>query len=79
MEWMAYDSLSPIGGERGDIQAAIVANTVAAFLGSKDSQFSAMDSFPWREKSEEEKLEFKPVSKEEAREFLKQVKADGNS
>jgi hypothetical protein len=28
-EWMAYDSLDPIGDERGDYQAGIIAATVA--------------------------------------------------
>lgn len=26
--WMAYDQLDPIGGERGDLQAGIIASTV---------------------------------------------------
>ncbi len=28
-EWMAFDLVEPIGGRRGDIQAAIVASTIA--------------------------------------------------
>lgn len=74
---MAYDSLSPIGGERGDIQAAIVANTIATFLGTKDSKFSAMDLYPWHKTDSEETAEFHPVSKKEAKEFLEGIKNNG--
>jgi len=28
-EWMAYDAIEPIGPERGDLQAAVVAATIA--------------------------------------------------
>jgi hypothetical protein len=28
-EWMAFDLVEPIGGKRGDIQAAVVASTIA--------------------------------------------------
>lgn len=34
-EWMAYYRLEPFGGQRGDFQAALVAQTVAACHGGK--------------------------------------------
>lgn len=37
-EWQAYDSLDPIGGRRGDIQAGVVASTVANVFRSNDSK-----------------------------------------
>jgi len=39
-EWMAYDSLDPIGRERGDLQAGVIASTIANTMGGgrKDGQ-----------------------------------------
>ena len=35
MQWMAYDRLSPMGDDRGDFQAGIVASTMANCHGAK--------------------------------------------
>lgn len=42
-EWRAYDSLDPIGGYRGDIQAALVA---ASMSGGKLSDYLIIDPNP---------------------------------
>lgn len=34
-EWMAYDMIEPIGNRRGDIQAALIAMTVANYSMTK--------------------------------------------
>lgn len=61
-EWMAYDSFDPIGNERGDLQASIVASAVAnGQMQKKDgSVFTPYDFMPYIERPEppsaEEKL-----------------------
>ena len=37
-DWFAFYSLDPWGGQRGDIQAAIIASTIANVNRSKDSK-----------------------------------------
>ena len=37
-EWLAFAGLEPLGDARGDLQAAIIAATVANMLRGKDSQ-----------------------------------------
>lgn len=37
-EWMAYHELDPFGGERGDLQAGIIAATLANVNRSKGTQ-----------------------------------------
>ena len=78
---MAYNSLSPIGGERGDIQAAIVSSTIANSFRGANSQPATVAEYKtkWGAEEEEVKEEFYPVTKAEAEEFLKQVRIDGNS
>lgn len=53
-EWMAYYALEPFGAERGDLQAGIVAATVANVNRDKKKQrepFTPQDFMPDWEKS----------------------------
>ena len=45
-EWMAFDLVDPIGGLRGDIQAAIVASTVANANRGKGKALKPTDFIP---------------------------------
>jgi hypothetical protein len=45
MEWMVYDSIEPIGDRRGDIQAAIVAQTVFNMLKGSKQEALPLDKF----------------------------------
>lgn len=45
-EWLAYDRISPIGQERGDVQAASVALTVANFNRTRKEPYSLSDFLP---------------------------------
>lgn len=46
-EWMAFATLEPIGGHRGDVQAATVASTLANCHRGKDTRpFKAADFIP---------------------------------
>jgi hypothetical protein len=44
-EWMAYDSLDPIGDERGDYQAGVVAATLANVWRGKGQKACAPGDF----------------------------------
>lgn len=44
-EWIAYDQIEPIGPERGDLQAAIVASTIANVNRSSRSRAFTPDQF----------------------------------
>lgn len=58
--WRAFDLIQPIGGERGDWQAALVANTVARCHGNKTKLGDFLLRFgppgPPRKQSPEEML-----------------------
>ncbi len=45
-EWQAYDAIDPIGGYRGDLQAALIAQQVAARPGSKLTDYLVVDPNP---------------------------------
>jgi len=51
-EWMAYDSIDPIGNDRGDLQAGIISMVVANSSGAKNNgrSFTATDFMPFIEK-----------------------------
>lgn len=51
-EWMAYDSIDPIGKDRGDMQAGIISMVVANSSGAKNEgrAFSPADFMPYVEK-----------------------------
>ena len=64
MEWMAFDRLDPIGPDRGDLHAGIIASTVANVNRGKDSQpFDAADFMP----------EFGPKRKQDENEMLRNL------
>ena len=48
-EWMAYDRIDPFGNARGDLQAGIVASTVANSMTKKKdgTQFNPVDFMPY--------------------------------
>ncbi|WP_264765426.1 DUF4035 domain-containing protein [Moraxella catarrhalis] len=50
-EWLAYDRLDPIGGYRGDIQAATIA---ASMGGGKLSDYMIIDPNPMTDEMREE-------------------------
>lgn len=45
-QWQAFDSVDPIGGYRGDLQAALIAQQVAARPGSKLTDYLIIDPNP---------------------------------
>jgi Protein of unknown function (DUF4035) len=45
-EWQAFARLSPLGGARGDIQAAVIASTVANVHRGKREPFRVGDFIP---------------------------------
>ena len=45
-EWIAYDRLDPIGQQRGDLNAAIIAHTVASVFCGKGRQPRVSDFMP---------------------------------
>ena len=53
-EWMAYYQLDPFGNVREDLQAGIVASTIANVnRGKNDKAFQPSDFMPLMEKSEQ--------------------------
>ena len=48
-EWMAFYGLSPFGDERQDLQAGIVACTIANANSSKGRAFQPIDFMPYAE------------------------------
>jgi hypothetical protein len=74
--WMAYYSIAPWGEERGDLQAGIVASTVANCMGRGKGQpaFNPEDFMPKFSKSEAEPMseERKAIS-DMMREQLKEI------
>jgi len=44
-EWMAFDAVEPIGGRRGDVQAAVVASTMANIWRGKDGKALGVQDF----------------------------------
>ncbi len=62
-EWAAYHSIEPIGGVRADLQAGIVASTIANVNRGKNSKpFSPIDFMPvGKEKEEQTEDDMKAV------------------
>ena len=48
-EWLAYDRLSPIGAERSDLHAGIVASVMANCHRSRGEPFKPSDFMPFLE------------------------------
>lgn len=53
-EWMAFYGLSPFGDERQDLQAGIVACTIANANSSKGKAFQPIDFMPYAEDNNKE-------------------------
>lgn len=71
-EWMAYDSIDPIGDDRGDLQAGVIASTVASVHRKEGSKpFVPRDFMPLADawKAPEK------VARERSAELLAKVKA----
>lgn len=51
-EWLAFDRISPIGDERDDLRAGIVASTVANCHRSRREPFTPQDFMPFVQKPE---------------------------
>lgn len=65
-EWQAYDALSPIGPERGDVQAALVATVLVNVNRGKDTRPAKLADFLLEWDSDTEQ-----VDPEAAREAVK--------
>jgi hypothetical protein len=46
-EWIAFNAISPIGDERGDLQAGIVASVMANCHRTKGQPFKPVDFMPF--------------------------------
>lgn len=46
MEWQAYYLIDPWGGERGDVQAAIIAQVIAQANAARGRRFKLTDFIP---------------------------------
>ena len=46
LEWAAYYQLDPFGGPRGDLQASIVASTLANIHAKRGHRFTPKDFMP---------------------------------
>jgi hypothetical protein len=53
-EWMVYYSLDPFGNERGDLQAGIIASTVANANSGKGRAFQPSDFMPYADGKQEQ-------------------------
>ena len=61
-EWMAYYQLEPFGNVREDLQAGIVASTIANVnRGKNDKAFQPSDFMPFMEKPEQTVDDMKAV------------------
>lgn len=73
VDWMAFERLDPIGGQRGDIQAGVIASVIANVNRDTKKQkkpFSITDFMPFVEK--------KPSNPIAAlRQHLRSLKKDG--
>ena len=52
-EWMQYYALDPFGTEREDLQAGIVASTIANANSGKGKAFQPSDFMPYLDKNEQ--------------------------
>ena len=61
-EWMAYYELNPFGSVRDDLQAGIVASTVANVnRGKNDKSFTPSDFMPYMEKPQQSEGDMQAV------------------
>lgn len=65
-EWQAYDAITPIGPERGDVQAALVATVLVNVNRAKDSAAAKLTDFLLDWDTEPE-----PIDPETARDAIK--------
>ena len=66
-EWLAFAGLEPLGDARGDLQAAIIAATVANMLRGKDSKAVGIeDMLPRFDEAEEADEEPDPAETQAA-------------
>jgi hypothetical protein len=56
-EWIAFDRISPIGDERADLRAGIVASVMANCHRSKGEPFKPQDFMPFLDKPRVDPLE----------------------
>lgn len=63
-EWMAYDRIDPFGGFRGDVQAAVIASTIANVHRGRNSPVRKIEDF----------LPFQPRKKQSQEEVDNQIK-----
>ena len=56
-EWMQYYALSPFGDERQDLQAGIIAATVANANTGKGKAFQPSDFMPYANENEEQTMD----------------------
>lgn len=61
--WKAYDSIDPIGGYRGDLQAAIIARSMA---GGSIKDHIVIDPFPKTNEQKQADVKAKTQQKNEA-------------
>ena len=61
-EWMAYYELNPFGSVRNDLQAGIVASTIANVnRGKNDKSFTPSDFMPYMEKPQQSEGDMQAV------------------
>jgi len=61
-EWMAYYELNPFGTVRDDLQAGIVASTIANVnRGKNDKSFTPSDFMPYMEKPQQSEGDMQAV------------------
>ena len=61
-EWMAYYELNPFGAVRDDLQAGIIASTIANVnRGKNDKSFTPSDFMPYMDKPEQSEGDMQAV------------------
>ena len=61
-EWMAYYELNPFGSVRDDLQAGIIASTIANVnRGKNDKSFAPSDFMPYMEKPQQSEGDMQAV------------------
>ena len=61
-EWMAYYELNPFGSVRNDLQAGIVASTIANVnRGKNDKSFTPSDFMPYMDKPQQSEGDMQAV------------------
>lgn len=60
-EWVAFDRISPIGDERADLRAGIVASVVANAHRTKGEPFKPADFMPFSERKQSVQASFEQL------------------